>query len=58
MVGLRLTDRIPYLTAGVAYPDCTIFGTETLSKGRAGVRAAGFFGMDWGIASGDFVWRD
>ena len=58
IVGLRLTDRVPYLSAGVAYPDCTVFGIETLSTGSAGVRAAGFFGMDWRVGSGDFVWRD
>jgi hypothetical protein len=58
VVGSRLTDRVPYLSAGVAYPDCTVFGVETLSKGVAGVRAAGFFGTDWSVAKGDFVWRD
>ena len=58
LVGSRLTERVPYFTAGVAYPDCTVFGVETLSKGVAGVRAAGFFGMDWSVDKGDFVWRD
>ncbi|HEY3861920.1 MAG TPA: prolyl oligopeptidase family serine peptidase [Verrucomicrobiae bacterium] len=58
VVGQKLTDRVPYISAGVAYPDCTVFGTDTLSKGTAGVRAAGFFGMDWGVASGDFVWNE
>lgn len=57
LVGLRLTDRIPYLNAGVAYPDCSVFGVETLSQGTAGVKAAGFFGNDWGVDSGDFAWR-
>ena len=27
-----------------------------LEKGMEGVRAAGFFGEDWGVASGDFSW--
>jgi dienelactone hydrolase len=58
IVGSRLTDRVPYFSAGVAYPDCTVFGVETLSKGVAGVRVAGFFGMDWSVDKGDFVWRD
>jgi predicted esterase len=58
VVGSKLTDRVPYLTAGVAYPDCTVFGVETLSKGDAGVRAAGFFGMDWSVDKGDFAWRE
>jgi predicted esterase len=58
IVGSKLTDRVPYFSAGVAYPDCTVFGVETLSKGFAGVRAAGFFGMDWSVTNGDFLWRD
>jgi len=58
IVGSRLTDRVPCFLSGVAYPDCTVFGVETLSKGVAGVRAAGFFGMDWSVDNGDFVWRD
>jgi hypothetical protein len=58
LVGLRLTDRTPYLSAGIAYPDCTVFGVETLSQGTAGVRAAGFFGNDWKVETGDFVWRN
>lgn len=55
--GFRLTDRMPYFVAGVAYPDCILLGPETLSEGAAGVRAAGFFGLDWGLSTGDFVWR-
>ena len=58
LVGLKLTDRVPYLGAGVAYPDCAVFGIDTLSQGTAGIRAAGFFGMDWGVDTGDFVWRE
>jgi hypothetical protein len=58
VVGLRLTDRIPYLSAGVAYPDCTVFGLDTLFKGTEGIKAAGFFGNDWGVDSGDFAWRE
>jgi dienelactone hydrolase len=55
--GLRLTDRIPYFISGVAYPDCTLLGPETLEPGPAGIRAAGFFGPDWSLASSDFVWQ-
>jgi pimeloyl-ACP methyl ester carboxylesterase len=55
--GMRLTDRLPYFVSGVEYPDCVVLGPESLSKGSEGVRAAGFFGNDWGIASGEFVWK-
>jgi poly(3-hydroxybutyrate) depolymerase len=55
--GMRLTERLPYFVSGIAYPDCLILGTESLTRGMEGVRAAGFFGMDWGVASGEFAWR-
>ena len=55
--GLRLTERLPYFLAGVAYPDCIVLGTDVLTRGTAGVRAAGFFGLDWGVASGEFAWE-
>lgn len=54
--GMRLTDRIPIFISGVALPDCTIFGPEFLRDGDKGIRAAGFFGEDWGVESGEFVW--
>ena len=56
--GMRLTDRLSYFVSGIAYPDCIVLGQEVLSEGTAGVRTAGFFGLDWTIAGGEFVWRD
>jgi dienelactone hydrolase len=58
VTGMRLSDRLPYFVSGVAYPDCIVFDSEILTKGVAGVHAAGFFGNDWRVASGEFVWRD
>ena len=48
--GLRRTDRLPVFSSGVAYPDWTVFDSK-------GVRAAGFFGNDWGLESGEAAWR-
>jgi hypothetical protein len=56
--GLRLCDRLPYFTSGVHFPDVTVFRSDALAKGSEGVRCAGFFGLDWGVESGEFVWRD
>lgn len=55
--GMRLTDRLPYFVSGVGYPDCIILGPEVLSKGTEGVRAAGYFGLDWSLEGGSFAWR-
>ena len=48
--GLRATDRLPVFTSGVAYPDWAVFDPK-------GVRAAGFFGNDWGLETGEAAWR-
>jgi pimeloyl-ACP methyl ester carboxylesterase len=58
LAGMRLTDRMPYFVSGVGFPDCLVVGAETLTKGYDGVRAAGFFGNDWGFKTGEFIWRD
>jgi hypothetical protein len=56
LAGLRLTDRVPYFMAGVAFPDVTVFGSDSLEKGWLGARAAGYFGQDWTVESGEFAW--
>lgn len=55
LIGLKLTDRVPYFLAGVAFPDCSVFGAETLSTGAEGARIAGFFGEDWSVENGEFL---
>jgi hypothetical protein len=42
----------------VAFPDCTVFGPDVLTAGAERALAAGFFGIDWTVESGDFAWRD
>ena len=56
--GMKLTDRLPYFLSGVAYPDFTVLATDVLARGWPGVRAAGFFGRDWGLADAEFALRE
>jgi pimeloyl-ACP methyl ester carboxylesterase len=58
VAGQRLTERVPYFLAGVAFPDCTVFGVDSLREGANAVRVAGFFGNDWSVEHGEFAWRD
>jgi hypothetical protein len=58
VAGLRLTERLRYFLSGVAYPDCMVMDPEVLTSGTDGIRVAGFFGVDWGVQSGDFAWRE
>ena len=57
LAGMRLTDRLPYFTAGAGVPDWLVLSPDMLTKGVDGVLAAGFFGWDWSISGGEFVWR-
>lgn len=54
--GMRLANRRPYLSAGFAYPDFTVFNTKILQGDDDGYLAAGFFGNDWSIENGEFVY--
>jgi pimeloyl-ACP methyl ester carboxylesterase len=58
LTGLRLTERLPYFTSGVAYPDCLLVEFKTWSEGNTTPKAAGYFGPDWGVETGEFAWRD
>ena len=46
-----------YLVNGTSFPDVMIFNDNVIAKGIEGVTCAGFFGNDWSVERGDFVWR-
>jgi hypothetical protein len=46
--GNRLSERIPIFLSGADFPDYIVYGSDALTKGAAGVRAAGFFNNNWG----------
>ncbi len=56
--GLRLTERLPYFSSGVAYPDCMLLKVKTWAEGHPVPTAAGYFGPDWSVDSGEFVWTE
>ena len=56
IVGMQLTNRRPYLGPGYAYPDVIVFNPDLISAGDKGVEVAGFFGLDWRIETGEFIW--
>jgi predicted esterase len=58
MTGLRQTDGLPYFTSGVAYPDCLLLGAKGSAHDPPCPIAAGYFGADWGVESGEFAWSD
>jgi pimeloyl-ACP methyl ester carboxylesterase len=56
--GTVVIERLPMAVSGVGLPDWTVIGADTFSTGIGGVRAAGYFGNDWGLDSGEKVARE
>ncbi|MFC1530190.1 prolyl oligopeptidase family serine peptidase [Gemmatimonadota bacterium] len=46
-----------YFISGAGYPDLMIFSADMLRDGSGGIRMLGFFGPDWSVEEGDFVWN-
>lgn len=57
LIGMRLNQKMAYLTPGIAFPDCFVAAAAILLQGEAGIRSLGFFGNDWSIEHGDFLWQ-
>ncbi|MCX6576451.1 MAG: hypothetical protein NTV82_08690 [Candidatus Aminicenantes bacterium] len=55
--GMRLTNTRPYLSAGYALPDMIVFNADVAKGSGRGIKLAGFFGLDWGVESGEFIWE-
>jgi len=56
--GMRLTNNLPYLYAGAAFPDFMVFSSALLAKPEAGILAGGFFNNRWDLEDGDWVIRE
>ncbi len=56
--GMRLTNRLRWFISGIVYPDLMVLEPKVLTGGTAGVRAWGYFGLDWQAGSGEIAWRD
>jgi predicted esterase len=56
--GMRLTNRLRWYVSGIVYPDLMILEPKILTEGTVGVRAWGFFGLDWRPETGEIAWRN
>jgi len=56
--GMRLTNRLRWFVSGIVYPDLMILEPKMLTEGTSGVRAWGYFGLDWRAETGDIAWRN
>lgn len=57
IVGMRLNCKMAYMMPGIGFPDCLVSDAEVLYQGERAVRAAGFFGIDWSVERGEFIWQ-
>jgi pimeloyl-ACP methyl ester carboxylesterase len=55
--GMKATFANLYLENGTTFPDLILVNSKVIKEGVAGIEGAGFFGNDWSIEKGDFVWR-
>lgn len=49
---------VQYFVSGAGFPDLMLFTAEMLRAGTGGVRVIGWFGNDWSLERGDFVWNE
>lgn len=55
LLGMKLTERVPFLVSGASMPDVLALQPEYLLLGTRKVALAGFFGTDWSVANGEFA---
>lgn len=55
--GFKAVHANQYFMAGTAFPDLTVIGTDAFENEYEAVVGAGFFGNDWRVETGDFVWK-
>ncbi|MBK7107037.1 MAG: prolyl oligopeptidase family serine peptidase [Ignavibacteriae bacterium] len=55
--GIKLSYMRPYLKPGSSFPDVTIFNSKILEKKDNGFKAAGFYGNDWSVEKGEFIFE-
>jgi hypothetical protein len=56
--GWLTASPVQYFVSGAGFPDLLLLSAETLRSGTGGIRAIGWFGNDWSVERGDFVWND
>ncbi len=56
--GMKATYANHYLVNGTTFPDVIIVNSRVIKEGLTGIEGAGFFGNDWSVKNGDFIWRE
>ena len=47
-----------YFISGPGFPDLVVMTPEMFDQGLQGIEAAGYFGNDWSVENGEFVFKE
>jgi pimeloyl-ACP methyl ester carboxylesterase len=56
--GMKASYANHYLVNGTTFPDVIIVNSDVIEDGLSGIEGTGFFGNEWSVEKGDFVWRE
>jgi dienelactone hydrolase len=54
--GWAAVQPVQYFVSGAGFPDLMLLSADALKMGASGIKAIGWFGNDWSVERGDFVW--
>jgi len=57
-IGMRSTTFTSFFTSFVRFPDCIVARVNEENAGSSENVAVGYFGLDWGLDSGQFAFAD
>ncbi|MEQ6119109.1 prolyl oligopeptidase family serine peptidase [Reichenbachiella sp. MALMAid0571] len=57
LAGIKAAHANQYFMGGTAFPDLTVLGKDVFEKEYESIECTGFFGNDWSVENGDFVWK-
>jgi len=55
--GMKITNRRGFMYPFSNAPDFVLFNDGMLDLNDAGIEATGFFGNDWSVENGEFLWK-
>ena len=56
--GMKAIYANDYFSGITGFPDLLIFSTDWIRDGVNGIRVSGFFGNDWSVDKGDFIYTE
>ena len=55
--GMRAAMPLGYLSPGLPFPDLLVGSSDIFTRGEDAIVAAGYFGTNWSVETGDIAWN-